>query len=214
MYDWIPALTSTSLFALALWLFRKLISVRLTRSVKSEFDSKLEDLKSELRQKEAQINALQTGALSGLISRKSKLYEKQMEAIDQIWEAKSQLSKGVYLVNAMAIIKFDISSKEAVNNPNSRVFIETIGGKLELTDFNLESAKKCRPYISDLAWAYYSAYQTIIFHAFVKMDVLRKGIDNPQQYFNFEGCDKLLKIALPHYKKLIDEHGDAVHRFY
>jgi hypothetical protein len=158
MYDWIPALTSTSLFALALWLFRKLISVRLTRSVKSEFDSKLEDLKSELRQKEAQINALQTGALSGLISRKSKLYEKQMEAIDQIWEAKSQLSKGVYLVNAMAIIKFDISSKEAVNNPNSRVFIETIGGKLELTDFNLESAKKCRPYISDLAWAYYSAY--------------------------------------------------------
>jgi hypothetical protein len=202
------------LFALALWLFRELISVRLTQNVKSEFDSKLEDLKSELRQKEAQINALQTGALSGLVSRQTKLYEKQIEAIDQIWEAKSQLSKGVYLVNSMAIIKFDKLPKEAVNNPNFRDFMKTIGGKLEISDFNLESAKKCRPYISDLAWAYYSAYQTVIFHAFVKMDVLRKGIDNPQNYFNFEGSDRLLKIALPHYKELIEEHGDAVHHHF
>jgi len=94
-----------------LYLFRKVISARLTQSVKSEFDTKLAGLQSELRAKEAQINALQTGALSGLVNRQSKMYEKQIEAIEQIWEAKSQLSKGVQLVSTMAIVKFDASSK-------------------------------------------------------------------------------------------------------
>jgi hypothetical protein len=214
IYDWIPALTSSSLLALALWLLRKLISTRLTQSVKNEFDSKLEDLKSELRQKEDQIKSLQQGALSGLVSRQSKMYEKRIEAIEQIWEAKSQLSKGVHLVHSMALLKFEISSEESVKNPNFRAFMETIGGNLELSDFNLESAKKCRPFISDLAWAYYSAYQTIIFHAYIKMDVLRKGIDNPEKYINFEGSDKLLKTTLPHYAALIEEHGDAVHHHF
>jgi hypothetical protein len=214
IYDWIPGLTSSGLLAFTLYLFRKVISVRLTQSVKSEFDTKLAGLQSELRTKEAQINALQTGALSGLVNRQSKMYEKQIEAIEQIWEAKSQLSKGVYLVNTMAIVKFDASSKESVKNPQMSAMFETIGGDLKITDFNLESAKKCRPFISDLAWAYYSAYQTIIFLAFTKMDVIRKGIDNPEQFFSFKGGDSLLKSVLPSYSELIEQDVDGSHHAY
>jgi hypothetical protein len=211
IYDWIPGLTSSGLLALGLYLFRKVISVRLTQSVKSEFDTKLAGLKSELRTKEAQINALQTGALSGLVNRQTKMYEKQIEAIEQIWEAKSQLSKGAYLVNTMAIVKFNASSKESVKNPKMRAIFETIGGDLKFTDFNLESAKKCRPFISDLAWAYYSAYQTIIFLAFTKMDVIRKGLDKPEQFFSFKGGDSLLKAVLPSYSELIEQDIDGSH---
>jgi hypothetical protein len=214
IYDWIPGLTSSGLLAFTLYLFRKVISVRLTQSVKSEFDTKLAGLQSELRTKEAQINALQTGALSGLVNRQSKMYEKQIEAIEQIWEAKSQLSKGVYLVNTMAIVKFDASSKESVKNPQMRAMFETIGGDLKFTDFNLETAKKCRPFISDLAWAYYSAYQSIIFLAFTKMDVLRKGIDKPEQFFSFKGGDSLLKSVLPSYSELIEEDVNGSHHGY
>lgn len=68
--DWLPALTTTTLFGGALWLARSLISTRLTNSVKSEFDSKLEILRSELKSKEAQIESLRSGAMSGLITGK------------------------------------------------------------------------------------------------------------------------------------------------
>jgi hypothetical protein len=75
LLDWIPSLSTTMALALALWLARKLIATRLVMSVKHEFDSKLEMLRSQLREseaalgadlraKEAEIDALRRGALS------------------------------------------------------------------------------------------------------------------------------------------------------
>jgi hypothetical protein len=61
--DWIPALTTTTLFGWVLWLARSLIMTRLQNSVKNEFDSKLEVLRSELKSKETQIESLRTGAI-------------------------------------------------------------------------------------------------------------------------------------------------------
>lgn len=168
-------------------------------------------MQSELRTKEAQINTLQSGALSGLVSRQSKMYEKQIEAIEQIWDAKSQLSKGLHLVEKMAIIDFDKSSKESVKNADLRSFFDTINGDLKLSDFNLDSAKKSRPFISDLAWAYYSAYQSIVISSLIKMNALKKGIENPEKFFNFKGGDNLLKSVLPNYSDLIDGDFSATH---
>ena len=56
--NWIPALTTTSLFGVALWLARTLIMTRLRNSVKNEFDSKLEVLRSELKSKEARLKQM------------------------------------------------------------------------------------------------------------------------------------------------------------
>lgn len=91
--NWIPAISTTSLLALAIWFFRSLISTWLTKSIENEFNTKLENLRSELRAKEAQIDALRSGAMSGLMSRQSKLYERQIEAIEQVWEAVTELGK-------------------------------------------------------------------------------------------------------------------------
>ena len=41
LIDWFPAITTTALLVIALWLSRKLIVTRLTRSVTFEFDEKL-----------------------------------------------------------------------------------------------------------------------------------------------------------------------------
>jgi hypothetical protein len=55
---WIPAGATTGSFAVILWLCRSLIATRLTKSVENEFNRKLENVKAELRTKEAQIDAL------------------------------------------------------------------------------------------------------------------------------------------------------------
>lgn len=211
--NWIPAIGTTSALTLAMWLFRKAISVRLTQSVKSEFDKKLESLKSELRAKEDQINALRSGALSGLVNRQSKLYEKQIEAIEMIWEAKSELSKGIGISSTMSIIKFEESSKEAAENPKFRELFETIGSGISLSDFNAESARKARPFITPIAWAYFSAYQAIILQAVVKMEMLRKGVATPEKYFNFKANEALIKSVLPHQSDYIEKRGDSAHHY-
>jgi hypothetical protein len=61
MTFWLPSLTTGGLVAAVLWLARNLIITRLTRSVQSEFDSKLEELRAELKGKQAQFDSLRSG---------------------------------------------------------------------------------------------------------------------------------------------------------
>jgi hypothetical protein len=95
VFDWIPALSTTSLFAAVLWLLRSVISTRLRASVQHEFNEKVETLKTDLRKseesfkadlrsKEAQIEALRSGALSGLTSRQAALDARRIQAVDQL----------------------------------------------------------------------------------------------------------------------------------
>lgn len=47
--DWFPAISTTSLLVIALWLGRNLLITRLTNSVRHEYDEKLETIKAILK---------------------------------------------------------------------------------------------------------------------------------------------------------------------
>lgn len=209
--DWLPALTTTTLFGGALWLARSLISTRLTNSVKSEFDAKLEVLRSELKSKEAQIESLRSGAMSGLVTRQGALYKRKLEAIDQIWSAVKELDKAKHISSTMAILKFEACATASATDPNFRTFIETISGKFDPATLNLSGAALARPFLSPLAWAYYSAFSTIIMSAVTKMQILKIGVEDPQKYLNSEYPNKLLKTVLPSRSEYIDNNDDSVH---
>ena len=211
--SWIPAVSTTSLLVLAMWLLRSLISTRLTKSVENEFNKKLESLKAELRAKEAQIDALRSGAMSGLINRQSKLYERQLESIEQVWEAVAELGKAKFVSQTMAIIKFEESAKEAAVNPKFRQVIELMGGGFNLKDIKLGAATKARPFLSPLAWAYYSAYQSIIILAAMKHEALKIGLDGSDKYIDSGKVTDLIKTILPHQADYLDKYGSSAHHY-
>lgn len=211
--NWIPALTTTSLFGVALWLARTLIVTRLKNSVKSEFDTKLEVLRSELKSKEAQIESLRTGAMSGLITRQGALYKRKLEAIDQIWGAVKEIEKAKYISATMATLKFEECVKVSAKNPQFRTFIETIGGEFDLARVNLSGAALARPFITPLAWAYYSAYSSILVLAVMKMQILKIGVNDGEKFLNFESSNNLLKTVLPSRADYIDKYGTSAHHY-
>lgn len=211
--DWLPALTTTTLFGGAVWLARSLISTRLTNSVKSEFDSKLEVLRSELKSKEAQIDSLRSGAMSGLITRQGALYQRKLEAVDQIWSAVKELDKAQYISSTMAVLKFKECATASTTDPNFRTFIETIGGNFDPKTLNLSGAALARPFLTPLAWAYYSAFSAIIMSAVTKMQILKIGVEDPQKYLNTEYPNKLLKTLFPSRSEYIDNNDDSVHHY-
>ncbi|RJG36913.1 hypothetical protein [Motilimonas pumila] len=211
--DWIPALTTTSLLSLALWLAKSLIATRLKSSVQSEFDKKLEVLRSELKSKEAQIESLRSGAMSGLITRQGALYQRKLEAIDQIWKSLKELEKAKYISSTLASLKFEECAKESVKNPQFRSFIETIGGNFDITKLDLEGAILARPFITPIAWAYYSAYSSVIMSAYTRMQILKIGVDDAEKFLNSDHTDKLLKTVLPLNADYIDQHGYAGHHY-
>lgn len=221
MPDWLPAITTTGGFAIALWLARNLIATRLTKSVEFEFNTKIEEikteqrnseerLKSELRAKEAQIAALQTGALSAMASRQQSIDKRRLEAIDQLWASFMALTPARSTAIAMTSINFEVAAKEAERNPQARKVFETMSFGLDPKNLDTSSAQRARPFLSPAVWATFSAYSTVCLHAAMRMMTLRHGWGANVLADN-NPINKLIVAVLPHYKEYLDEHGPAVY---
>lgn len=208
---WLPALTTTTLTGLALWLTKSLIITRLTASVKGEFDGKLELLRAELRGKESQIESLRSVAMSGLTTRQGVLYQRKIKAIDDLWHSVNELEKVKHVSASLATLNFENCAKESPTNPNLRSLIEGIGGSFDIKTLDLSGAKRAKPFVTPLAWAYYSAYSSVIIQAVVVMKVLRIGVDDAEKYLNLKSTSSLLKTVLPHMAGYIDEFGVSGH---
>lgn len=219
--EWLPAISTTSLFSLIVWLSRNVIITRLTNSVRHEYDKKIEDvrsdlrrkeeeIKSELKLKEIQIQALQSGALSGVSNRQVAIFEKQVKAIESIWDTIISLGPAKVLSNQLQVIKFESALKEAATNPKAREMFSMMSN-VNIENIEFDKANKARPFVSALSWAYYSAYKSIVMHAVIKMKMLQTGVDNAD-ILNNEHVINLIKTVLPHQVPLIEKHGvEAIH---
>ena len=220
MENWIPAISTTSLLVLALWLSRNLIVNRLSKSIQHEFDAKLariradydkenEIFKGEIRKNEARIAALQSGALSGLVTRQASVDKRRLEAIDQLWSSVIALRIGKGVSALMATIKFEAAAKEAAKNEKFRSMFKAMAISIEKFTGIDDGALKARPFVSPLAWAFFSAYSAIIMHSVAKANILQIGIDEPA-VIDFEGVKKVLIKALPHQAAYVNEYGTSV----
>ena len=90
--DWIPAITTTSALAAAVWMGRTLIAERLRGSVRHEFDEKLERLRAEIRAGQEHLNAVRSTALAALSSGQTALNQRRLQAIDDLWKSTTVLT--------------------------------------------------------------------------------------------------------------------------
>lgn len=209
--EWLPAISTTSVLALTLWLGRNLIITRLTNSVKHEYDKQIEQIKADLKAKETQISALRSGALSGVANRQAVIFEKQLNAIDYLWDCVIALAPAKNVSAMMVSIKFEAAAKESAKNPQFREIFE-IMGKFDIEQLGQISASKVRPFISPLAWAYYSAYNAIVMNAVLRMHMLKSGLDTPD-ILDTKNVEQLVKTALPHQLEYIEKYGPSAFHY-
>ena len=219
--DWIPSVTTTSILVYALWLSRKLIETRLTKSVEHEFDTKLEIIRSDfrekaemlkanLRSKESEINALRSGILTAMASRQMALDKRRLEAVDQLWTAVTDLAPAKNIAKLMAGVKFDASVKETARNPKFREVFEIMSSGFDPNKMDLCSSEKARPFVTPMAWAVFSAYQAIALQAVIKLHILKSGIGTAD-IVEIDVVTKLVKAALPDQAGNIDKFGDSLY---
>jgi hypothetical protein len=223
LLDWIPAVSTTLLLGFVLWLLRSVISTRLRTSVQHEFDQKLEAMratlrtseesfKADLRAKEAQIAALRSGAMSGLASRQAALDKRRIEAVDQLWSAITLLAPAKAVSATMAVVKFEAAAKEAARNPKVREMFAAMGEKGGLRELSMADAAKARPFVSQLAWALFTAYQAIVSVAVIRLEVLKTGLDMPD-VVNKDAVVKLITVALPHQAEFITKYDASAYHY-
>ena len=111
---------------------------RLTNAVRHEYDQKIETLRAELRQNEeilksdlrskaSQIDALRSGVLAGVVNRDSAVFARRIKAIDQLWDAVIALGPAKGTSTYMGMVKFEEAAKEAAKNPDLRKFFSLFG---------------------------------------------------------------------------------------
>ena len=69
-----------------------------------------------------------------------------------------------------------------------------------------------RPFVPEIAWAYFSAFTTVLIFNLVRFKVLKVDIENPQRLLKAENVRSILKAALPHQAQFID--GQDVGAYY
>ncbi|KRG80257.1 hypothetical protein ABB34_14640 [Stenotrophomonas daejeonensis] len=205
------------MLSLALWLSRALITARLTRSVQHEFDKKLEQLKSEFRaaektleaslaQRSAELESLRTGALSGITQRRALLDKRRLEAIDQLWGTWIANQSARSLAMTMSVMKLENLAEQVTKDDRVREFIRVSGGGFDPSKLNYVTANLARPYVSDMAWALFSAMQAITGYYVAHWVALSHGIDSRKMVAN-EAVQKLILAVAPEYKDYLEANG-------
>lgn len=222
IYWWLPSLTTAGLFSAVAWLFRKWIGERLAKSIQHEFDHKIEKvrtefrvseevLKARLREREGEISALRSGALSVLASRRATLDNRRLEAVDQIWSAFRALAPARFLATNLGAINFETTAELAERDPKVRQFFETLGGGFDMSKLDIGAAEKARPYVTPMVWAVYSAIVAVTTHVTMRWIILKGGLGK-RDFVDFSAIRALVVKVLPNYDAYLNEHGPAVYQ--
>lgn len=113
----------------------------------------------------------------------------------------------------MVRINFNTVAEQAARDPRIQQFAVMITKNVpDMKTFDVP-AKNEQPFVSALAWAYFSAYQMVVFGAYVRAKVLEFGLDNAAELLNDQPIKSLLKAALPHQSEYIDQYGAPAYHF-
>lgn len=205
MEYWIPSLTTTGLTAVVVFLCRNLILNRLKNAVEHEYDSKLAKIKSDLDHKQKEIESIRSGTLNNISERQKALYSRQLKAVEGVWEGVLALAPAKGISATLSGIPYEDMSSLAEKDQTVRELFETLS-PIVLSDIPRGQALKERPFISPLAWAYFSAYESVVMHAAIRMELLKRGVALPG-IIDYVNVAKLLKAALPHRAKYIEKYA-------
>ncbi|MGH1419315.1 MAG: hypothetical protein ACRBCJ_10705 [Hyphomicrobiaceae bacterium] len=217
------SLVLTIAIPVAVYLGRQWLVAWVTKHAQHSFDAKLEELraklrtteeqfKSGLRSKEDEITALRNSLLSGSVSRQSLLDKRRLEAVEKIWKAVNDSAKIKYIANVMSVLNYDALAKES-SDQRMQKFLSTIGANAPKPTELTNVARDERPYVSEIVWAYFSAYLSILHVNLARFELLKSGVENPQKLLSTAGVKKILKAVLPHQTSYIDgnDAGAYVH---
>ena len=169
-----PTLTTIALVACKTW-----ITAWITKGVEHQLDVKLENLKSDLRQNEAEIDALRNNVLSGSAGRQTLLDKRRFEAVEKIWTTVNDSARLKLLSQMMANLDYDAVAKET-QDPKVQQLLSTLETIAPNPQGLKNIARDERPFVPEIAWAYFEAYSNVVYFNFLRLKTLKSGTEDPE----------------------------------
>lgn len=189
---------ATGLVVTAAWMSRKWWGEWIAQRVRGDVEAELEGLRSQMRTRENEISALRETGLSNVRTSQAALTQRRLQAVDDLWQGVEDWGKLSGTLMVMSIIKFEDVPKHLTADPKAMSQMQAMlrGANVEFTGLGAK-AHSARPYISDLAWALFSAYQVLFGWAAFQAKVFVLGGMPLESYLKDEGVAEMLTKAMP-----------------
>jgi len=200
------AIPVAALVLLVLWLARNVIIGRLTASVKHEFDAKLAQVNSALRQREEEMSVLRENVLNARAKRIEATFNRRLDSVERIVDAVTKLSLIKGTCELVSVLKTDALAEELAKNQQAQEqFRKLVPANITQIADDVRGVEKAKPYVSPLTWAYYSAYQNLIWHAVAELKMATEGLQ-PSKFMKGNLVPVLMK-AMPNYSDYLEKNG-------
>jgi hypothetical protein len=202
---------------------RNWIKAELEKGIQHRFDQRLEKLrgelrkseehlKAELRKKESEISALRGTILSGHAARQALLDKRRFDAVEKVWTSVNDMAKLKSLSSTMAVLNFKAVAARA-DDPKMQKFLDIVGASApEIADLK-NVARDERPFLPELAWAYFNAYSQILVMSLARFRILKIGMKDAGDFLKDEPLQKILKAVLPHHSDWIDRNEAGLYHY-
>ncbi|AUQ71165.1 hypothetical protein PhaeoP54_02291 [Phaeobacter inhibens] len=212
------SVTTAAVLGVIGFLFRGPLSRWLEAMFSERTQKRLAEFQAQIAKDQSEMSDLRQFVFSGQLRRNEALLEKQIQSAEALWGALIQNKRHRLTVDMMRTINID-KMNEVLNSGRHSEFVDGVS-KMSGLDAFIEEAKSektederktsraaelSRPFISPLAWAYYSASTSITMHAVVTLFAWKNGVDT-LVLKNAELLEQVTR-ALPHQKEFLKEHG-------
>lgn len=202
---------SASLVGAAAWLSRTWLKERLTASVRLETEQKLARLKSELESANQRIRDIASVGASANSQVESALMEHRIAAVKKVWESVQDWQQ-VSVATMMVSVLPDEWIKKYASDPGTKSSFEQVFKGINHLDFikKQNETELVRPFLSEPAWALYSAYHSFLSARLIKAFLLTlHGIDHAEMLSRFNERDLVKKSAPEEILALYDQSSYA-----
>jgi hypothetical protein len=212
-----------ALIAVAMWVARSYLSSLIVESVRADFATSLENLRAELRTKEENLRAelrarevdilaLREGALAHVRSSQEAMFGRRLQAVDDLWGGVSEWGQYSGLLMFMTLLRSD-EMIDAIKKGETGALAMAEGIKQSAAKETArigDKANSARPFVSDLAWALYTALASIYGLAAAQAKLLNPRKMNVSA-LSTSSLDDLLIAAMPDMKDYIEKSGAIGH---
>ena len=202
-YFIIPSI-SVIVVSVLLFISKSFIIEFLKNAIKYDYDEKIENLKAEIKSNELDILALRSGALNSVVDRQKVLFSKQILAVEKLWTNVILLMPAKNASMLMQSFDYHEWAKKSEDDIEIRKIFKVLGNTtLEFEKIKNINALDTRPFVTEILWAYYWSYQSILIHDLMKIELIKIGT-HLDKIDNTKYLQKLLVTALPEYKEEIE----------
>jgi len=192
----------------AIWLGRTSIKAWIDDRVATRSAKEIEALKSDLEKDRQVLSDLRNSVLGGQATRQSMIDQKRLEAVDLLWQRVLEVDRFKMAPEMLKAIDVKKSMEAAKKDNSVTDFFVALTKLFPEFNENRSSTKTLEPFVPRDIWNLFYAYQSVTFLGVASLLTLAKGIHS-EKLLNNDAVISGVLIALPTYKKFIDENGDS-----